>query len=153
MQQLKEQRDSLEKSIKDRRSEYEQKVKAHTEGLRKSAREALASQFPGLTDQVIGEMESHAKTMGYTEADVELFRADPRASAVLLKAMKYDQLQASKSDAVKRATSAPPAVKPGSSNPMPQAVREKLTYQKAMKAATNSQAKAKLIEQRLANMF
>ena len=70
--------------------------------------------------------------------------------AVVYKAAQYDKLQAEKVAAVQKAA---PTVKPGPSNPMPQAVRDKLAFHKAMKGAKTSREKALLIEKKLAGGF
>lgn len=147
------QREMLLKHIEGKRSEFEKGVQEKINEIRQSAREALSKQIPGLNDEVMNSIRAHAKTLGFTEQDVDGITADPRSSSVLYKAMRYDQLQANKDAAVKKATSASPTIKPGSSNPMPQAVKDKLAYRKAIAAAPNSQAKARLIEQRLAKQF
>ena len=151
LQQVKEQRESLEKSITSKRAEYERKVQEHVKGLRVQARELLAKQIGDLNDETLAALSNHAKSLGYTDTDWDLIQADPRAATLLYKAMKYDQLQANKAQAVTKATT--PVVKPGSSNPMPQAVKDKLAFNKAMKSAKTSQEKARLIEQRLMGSF
>jgi small-conductance mechanosensitive channel len=151
LQQLKEQRDTLHKSIEGKRAEYTAKQRAHLESLKSEARNLLSKQITGYNDEVAAQLSAHAKSLGYTEADAEMIQLDPRASSLLYKAMKYDQLQATKAEVVQKATT--PVVKPGSSNPMPQAVRDKLAFKKAMKSATSSKDKARLIEQRLTNSF
>lgn len=150
MQQLKEQREMLEQSLKAKRDDFTRRAESQMDALRAEAKALLAKQVPNLTDETISQMEAHAKSYGYTDHDIAQFRTDPRASAVLVKAMKYDQLQASKSEAVKKAT---PVVKPGSSNPMPQAVKDKLSLRKALQKTPDSQAKARLIQQALESRF
>lgn len=150
MQQLKEQKEALEHSLKAKRDDYSRRAEAQVESLRAEAKALLSKQVPNLTDETIAQMEAHAKSFGYTDHDIAMFRTDPRASAVLIKAMRYDQLQANKSAAVQKAT---PVIKPGSSNPMPQAVKDKLALRKALQKSGDSQAKARLIQQALESRF
>jgi hypothetical protein len=151
MQSVERQLASVKSALDEKRGKFDKGAKADIEALRKQAKELLAKQIPGYGDQTVAEIATHAKTLGYTEQDVEMMQIDPRAMTVLNKARLYDQLQANKAQAVQKATS--PAIKPGSSNPMSQQTKDKLSYHKAMKQATNSQQKAKLIQQRLENMF
>ena len=147
------QREMLLKHIEGKRTEFERGVQDKINEIRQSARDALSKQIPGFNDEIMASLRNHAKTLGFTEQDVDGITSDPRSSSVLYKAMRFDQLQANKDAAIKKATSASPAIKPGSSNPMPQQVKDKLSFRKAMNAAPNSQAKARLIEQRLAKSF
>lgn len=139
---------SLKESVETKRSEFTAKQQASLDGLKKEAKEVLSKQFPGLTDETLAQVDTFAKSLGYSDQDLGLFRVDPRATAVLIKAMKFDQLQSKATPVAKT-----PVIKPGSSNPMPQQVRDKLNFRKAMAKAPDSQSKAKLIEQRLGNMF
>lgn len=147
------QREMLVRHVEGKRAEFEKGVQEKINEIRQSAREALSKQIPGLNDELMASLRTHAKSFGFTEQDADGVLSDPRSSLVLYKAMRYDQLQANKDAAVKKATAASPTIKPGASNAMPQQVRDKLSFNKAMKAAPNSQAKARLIEQRLANSF
>lgn len=148
MQQAERLLSSLKGSVDKKRGEFTAKQQAALDKLKDEAKEVLSKQFPGLTDETLGQVDTFAKSLGYTDQDLGLFRVDPRATAVLIKAMKFDQLQSKATPVAKT-----PVIKPGSSNPMPQQVRDKLNFRKAMAKATDSQSKAKLIEQRLGNMF
>ena len=148
---LERQKAALAQDIDAKRQEFTQKQRQTLESLKSQARELLSKQYGGLDDAAFESLRAHAKTFGYTDQDVEMISLDPRAQSMLYKAWKYDQLQANKSAAVQKATS--PAIKPGSSNPMPQAVRDKLALRKAIKAETDSGRRAKLIERDLANRF
>lgn len=148
MQQAERLLSSLKGSVDQKRNEFTAKQRESLDKLKQEAKEVLAKQFPGLTDETLGQVDTFAKSLGYTDQDLGLFRVDPRATAVLIKAMKFDQLQSKATPVAKT-----PVIKPGSSNPMPQQVRDKLNFRKAMAKATDSQAKARLIEQRLGNMF
>lgn len=150
MQQLKEQRDSLQQGIEKKRTEHGDKVKKHLETLKSEARNLLAKQISGFNDETAKQLADHAKSLGYTDADVDMIQLDPRAASLLYKAMRYDQLQASKVEAVQKATT--PVVKVGSSNPMPQQVKDKLAYNKALKTAKTSAERAAIVQKRIENM-
>lgn len=148
---LEKQRAALAQGIEAKRGEFAQKQRQTIETLKVQSRELLSKQYGGLDDKVFASLTEHAKTLGYSDQDVEMISLDPRAQSMLYKAWKYDQLQANKSAAVLKATT--PTVKVGSSNPMPQQVREKLALRKAIKAEPNSAKRARLIEQDIANRF
>lgn len=139
----------LKDSINGKRSKFDQTMQEHLTNIRQSAKEALSKSIPGFSDDVMSQITSYSKNLGFAEQDIDAITTDPRSSSVLYKAMQYDKLQSNKADAVKKATSASPAIKPGSSNPMPQSVKDKLGFQKAMKSAKTSQEKAMLIQKRL----
>ena len=147
------QREAIQKQIDEKRSKFDQTMQETINNIKQHAREALSKQIPGLNDEVFESLRKYATSHGFAEQDADGIMSDPRSSSVLYKAMRYDELQSKKTDAVKKATAATPVIKPGSSNPMPQQVKDKLAFNKAMKSAPNSQAKAKLIEERLSKMF
>lgn len=153
MARIPRQREAVQRSIDDKKAKFEQTVQEQLASIRQSAKEALSKSIPGFNDEVLSSMGSYGKSLGFTEQDVEGITSDPRSSSVLYKAMQYDKLQANKADAVKKATAAGPTLKPGSSNPMPQTVKDKLAFNKAMKSAPNSQAKARLVEKWLEKSF
>jgi hypothetical protein len=147
------QREAIQKQIDEKRSKFDQTMQETINNIKQHAREALSKQIPGLNDEMLGSLRKYAIGRGFTEQDADGIMSDPRSSSVLYDAMRYRELQANKEGAVKKATAATPVIKPGSSNPMPQQVKDKLAYNKAMKAATTSQAKARLIEERLSKLF
>ena len=153
LNQVERQRNALQKSIDEKRGQYGQRAQEAIQNLKAMAHDVLAKQISGFTTETVKELREHAKTLGYTEADFDMIELDPRASTMLYKAMAFDRLQASKDAAVQKASSAPPGVRPGASNAMPQQVRDRLGFQKAMKTAKSSQDKAKLIEQEMMRRF
>jgi hypothetical protein len=147
------QREAIQRSIEGKRAEFDKSIQEHLVTIRQSTKEALSKSIPGFSDELLTTITSYSKTLGFTEQDIDAITTDPRSSSVLYKAMQYDKLQSSKADAVKKATSASPTIKPGSSNPMTQTVKDKLSFHKSMKAATTAQEKANLIQKRLEASF
>ena len=147
------QREAIQRSIESKRAKFDQTMQEHLVSIRQSAKEALSKSIPGFSDEVLSTITSYSKTLGFTEQDIDAITTDPRSSSVLYKAMQYDKLQSSKADAVKKATSASPTIKPGSSNPMTQSVKDKLSFHKSMKSATTDREKALLIQKRLEASF
>jgi hypothetical protein len=145
---LDKQRDSIAGTIQVKRKEFEGAQKQALEKLRAQAMESVRKSIPGWSPELAQEITKHAMSDGYTQAELSNI-VDPRHVKTLWKAKQFDALQA-------KAKSTPPPpkiVKPGASNPMPQAVKDKLGFQKQMKVATSSSQKARLIEERLARSF
>ena len=75
------------------------------------------------------EILSFAKELGYSNEELgQLY--DHRAVLTLYKAMKYEQLQKSKPDALKKVQSAPKTMKAGTSNPAPKSTQDKKVMQR-----------------------
>lgn len=149
--QAKELKASIESAIEAKRAEFRRKQDETVAEIRRNAREVLNKQIRGITDEAIADLTRYAQSFGYTAQDAEMMTLDPRALALAYKAKAYDDLKA-KADAglVKTTT---PAVKPGATNPMPQQVRDKLNYRKAIAKATNSKQREAVIARRLGDMF
>lgn len=145
-QRIPRQIETLKEQVNGKRAEFDKKLKEKLDEVRRSAREVLAKQIQGFNDDLMQKIVDNAKRLGFSEQDVDGIVADPRSTTLLYESMRWRELQ-SKKEPVK--TSAP-VVKPGSANPMPQEVKNKLAFHKAMKSAKTSQEKAKLIERRLA---
>ena len=150
VQRAKDMRDSLKASIDQKRSEFSRDFSTAMEAHKGKVLELLAKQLPGFTRESVESIREYAQSQGFTKAAFDNIALDAKSMAVLHKAAQFDKLQAEKVAAVKQAT---PTVKPGASNPMPQQVRDKLAFNKAMKSAKTSQEKARLIEKKLAGGF
>jgi hypothetical protein len=84
-------------------------------------------------------VREHALSEGYTAPELDAL-ADPRLVKTLWKAQQFDKLQKSTLDG--RVKSAP-TVKPGSSNPMPQNVKDQFALKKTLSnKSLNSSQKA-----------
>lgn len=148
IQQATEQRDQLSKQIESRQKEFRSKFESAIAEAKAKSHEFLAKNINGYTPESFKAVREYGKTQGFPEPVLDSIEADPKAASVLYKAMRFDQLQEGKTSAVQKLNA--PVVKPGSSRPMPQEVKEKLNFRKQMNGAKTSQEKAKLIEQRLA---
>lgn len=149
----KDQREQLVNQVNSKFQEFDAKQRQALDGVRAKTREANAKAIPNFTDAVAKELREHAKTYGYSEAELAAMDFDPRHAPLLYKAMQYDKLQASKAKAVQTANKAPPMVKPGTTRPMPQAVKNDLALRKAQSNAKTSSERAKIIQQRLEGRF
>ena len=151
IQNLKEQRDAVDSSIKAKRDEYSTRAKQSVQALKAQARELLGKQ--GITEETLSELVKYGQTQGYSEQDIEMIQLDPRATSMLHKARLYDQLQANKAEAVQKAKTAPPAIKPGATKPMPDAVKQKLALRKAFKSAPDKASRDALMQKRVEALF
>lgn len=151
IQQANDHREALNKTIDGKRTEFQTKLNSAIDDAKEQARDLLAKQLPGFTPDSVKAARNYAKSQGFTDLVIDSIETDGKSALVLHKAMLFDKLQSEKTTAAKKLDA--PVIKPGSSNPMPQAVKDKFAFNKAMKAAPNSQAKARLIEERLAKQF
>lgn len=142
LQAVERQRDSLKSSLEGKKGEFHKSLTAEIEKAKSLAKDVLQKQ--GVTPDSLPSLREYAKSVGYTDAAMDAIEMDARSMHIIHKAMRFDQLQASKDSAVQKATS--PVVKPGSSNPMPAEVKQKLAFHKQMKTAKSSQEKSRLIE-------
>ena len=151
IQQAERHRDGVKASLESKRSAFQSELNAQIEKTKADVRDLLSKQIPGFTADSLKSIREYGKAGGVTDVAMDGIELDARSAMVLHKAAQFDALQANKSAAVQRLDS--PVVKPGSSTPMPQQVRDKLSFNKSMKSAKTSQEKARLIENRLAGMF
>lgn len=151
--QWKEERDELDRSLSTKFSQYTQKREETIKEIRGKAAEVISKKIPSWNETIAKEVREHAKSDGYTDVELQSMDLDPRHAATLYKAAQYDKLVASKAKAVQTATKAPPMVKPGTTRPMPQAVKNELALKKAQATATSSSERAKIIQQRLEGRF
>ena len=75
------------------------------------------------------EIMSYAKSLGFSDQELSAIY-DHRAVLALYKAMKYENLQKSKPDALKKVQAAPKTMKAGSSNPPTKSSQDKKVMQK-----------------------
>lgn len=149
---LKEQKAEIEGSINSKRSQWaDSRDRTIQEHMEKSS-EWLRKAIPGWNQDMANQVAQDAIKIGFTEQEVNTI-TDPRAVRTLYESMKYRQLVAESSDAKRKASKAPPVVKPGSVKAMPQAVRDKLNFrkqkEKLAKSGATDQEKARLIQKRL----
>jgi hypothetical protein len=146
--QVRDRRDELLKSVSAKRDQFQSKMQETLSQLRAKAREIAAKSIPNFSEETEKGIKQYAISEGLSEAETDNVLLDPRSAKILWKASQYDKVKAGTAKAVTQATK---AVRPGvASERMPQDVRAKLEYAKAVKHAENSGDKARLIEERLA---
>jgi len=148
LDQLKEQRGAIQAQIQGKAQQFQQKKAEALAKAAASGRALVSQKVPGFDDKAAQELIGYAKAEGFTDAEINAMY-DPRVVVLMHKAAQWDKLQASKPDATKRANSAPPVLKPGTSNRGDAKQLVAANYRKAMNQARSEQEKAKLIEARL----
>lgn len=152
---VREQRSALMESLNEKRTKFQEQFKAKLAELRSKSRELASKAIAGFTEKTEAEMRSFALSEGLTESEIDNVLLDPRSYKVIWKAMQFDRVQAGAGKAADAVTKTDRVLKPGvAGERMSAATAAKLNFNKAMKAAgTNSSAKARVIEQRLAGVF
>lgn len=151
--QWKENREALARTLQAKQQEFGQNYEKAVNEAKAKSLDAISKSIPNWSEASLKEIREHAKTDGYTEAELAAIDLDPRHIKTLHKAMQYDKLMASKAKAVQTAAKAPPMVKPGTQRPMPQAVKNDLALRKAQTNAKDSAERARIIAQRLEGRF
>lgn len=148
IQRAQDERSKLSNQIESKHGEFKDRFQSQLNEAKAKAHDALSKSISGYTPESFKKAREYGLKKGFSEQVLDSIEAQPAAAEMVYKSMLYDQLQANKTSSVKRLDA--PVVKPGSSKPMPQEVKNKLAFRKAMNAATTSQQKAKLIEQHMA---
>lgn len=146
----KAEKDRLDKVLGDKRKEWDQKQHEAFSKLVNDSLETIKKRIPGWGPELAKAVTAHALQEGFTETELRKANTDPRLAVALWKAQQYDALKA------KAVATPPPArtIKTTPSNPMPQAVKDKLAYRKAMqKAPVGSPERKRAIESRAASIF
>jgi hypothetical protein len=147
---LKEEREGLSRNVNSKWNTWQQEQIALANEAQSKAQEAVAKSIKGWGPEAKAAMREYALNEGYTAAEIDTL-ADPRMVKTIWKAQQYDKLQAQK---VQGKVQIAPTVKPGSSNPMPQQVKDKLALKKQLNnPGLSSAQKAKAIERELMNRF
>ena len=149
MDQYKEAREGLKSEIDKKRQEFDANVRDEYQKFLVQAKETISKRIPNFSDATLKEIRDHAASDGYTSAEMDSI-SDPRHVLTLWKAQQYDKLRTSAAPSVSQAKTA----KPGTSNPMPQAVKDKLAFRKAIsKAQPGSSEYKAMINDRVAKLF
>lgn len=142
-------RASLAQDLQAKHQQWNAKLQEEIRSLNEKAESTVKQRVPNWTEETWKSIREHAKQDGYT--DVELNNvADPRYRITLWKAQQFDQLKAKATKTVVDAKS----VRTTSANPMPQAVKDKLAFHKAVnKTAPGSFERNRVVEQRAGSLF
>lgn len=146
---LDKQREYISTDIRGKRATFDQEQQKLMGDMRQKCADAVKKSIPMWNDDLAKEITKHAVSEGYTTQELSSI-SDPRHIKTLWKAREFDRLQALAKAAPTKIT---PVVKPGSQNPMPQEVKDKFAFNKAMASAKSPSDKARLIEERFAKRF
>lgn len=150
VEELKDERTKLSNAINSKWSGHQQQQQQLAQEAIAKAQEHVAKAIKGWGPDTQKAIRDYALNEGYTAPELDGL-SDPRMVKTLWKAQQFDKLQAQKVDG--KVTVAP-TVKPGSSNPMPQHVKDQFALKKQLNNPKASSAqKAKAIEQALMNRF
>lgn len=146
--QWKEQREAIARQVQQKHAQYVQDHEKTFGEFKSKAAEAVAKRIPGWNDAMWNSIREHARSDGYTEAELSSI-TDPRHQITLWKAQQYDQARAKAAPAVAQVKS----VKTTPSNPMPQHVKDKLNFKKALDRTTDPYQRKNLIEAQAGRIF
>lgn len=148
--QLKEQRQQLSNGINGKWQGFQHEQNTLLQQARAKAEEHVSKSVKGWGPEVQRALTDYGVSQGYTSEELSQLSFDARYVNTLWKAHQFDKLQ---SQQVQGKVKSVPTVKPGSSNPMPQQVKDKLALQKTLRSAKTSGEKAKAIERALMDRF
>lgn len=151
---LKEQRESIKNAIDGKRHQFNEGLNQKRAEMRAKSRELAAKSIRDFSEETEKDVIAWAKSEGLSDAEVDSVLMDPRSYKIMWKARQFDKVQAGTVKATETATKAARVLKPGGAGErMPQQVRDKLDFGKAMKGAKTSGDKARVIEARLGGIF
>ncbi len=152
IQQANEQRDALNQSVEAKRTEFQTKFQSSISEAKAKTHELLSKAINGYTADSFKAARDYGKNKGFADSVLDSIETDPRAAAVLFKAMRFDELQANKVASVKKLDA--PVIKPGNpSRPMPQEVKNKLNYKNALKSAKTRDERNAIQQKYIEGMF
>lgn len=155
LEALEKERDELRKGVEEKRKVFDSQLSERIAAIRKETTDAVAKAIPNWSEQSQKEIHQYIESVGYSAEVIQ--NMSPLDYQMAWKAKQYDALVQSKGNALKKAQTAPPVVKPGAVRPMPKDVKDMLNFRKAMDRASKTGAtsydKARLIQQRLASKF
>ena len=149
---LKEQKADIEKRIEAKRGEYGQGLQQLMEQAKQKGNEYLSRVIPKWGEETGKELASYGVQEGYSDVEIGSL-TDARMVKTLWKAMQWDRLQSQKASTTKRANQAPPVAKPGASQANQAKSQSDANYRKQLRSAKTSSAKARLIQERIADKW
>lgn len=149
LDQLKDAKAEVEKALKGKQDEFQQKVGKHMQEARESGLKYIQQKIKGFNDEKGKELLSYGVSEGYTQEELSQLM-DPRLVVTLWKAAQWDQLQAGKPAITNRASQAAPVIKPGAAQ---KPVSHKQILQKQIRESKDPKAKARAAEDYFANIL
>jgi hypothetical protein len=147
---LKEKRAELTQNINTKWQGFQRDQQQIAQQARQKAEEHIAKAIKGWGPDTHKSIREYAMAEGFTSPELDAI-ADPRVVKVLWAASQFNKLQA---QTIQGKVTSMPTVKPGSSNPMPQHVKDQFALKKTLSnKSLNSSQKAKAIEAELMKRF
>jgi hypothetical protein len=135
--------------VEQKRVQFDAKYQEQVRELQSNAQKLLKDRIPQWSETTAKETRDWAISNGFTDEEINSIH-DPRHAEVLWKAAQYDKARKSAQPSVAQAK----AAKVGSTNPMPQDVRNKLNFRKAVaKTENDPRARKQVVEDRIASIF
>lgn len=151
---VKERKAALEAAIGSKRSQFKTQFDAKLDELSKNARDIASKAIPNFSEQTEKEIREFAISEGFTEAEAKAVMRDARSIKALYKALQYEKVQKGTDKARESASKVDRVLKPGAAGErIPAGAAAKSHFDKAMREAPTSAAKANLIAQRLEDKF
>ena len=116
IQTLKDELQGDQGQLAQKAQQLQSAVKAHSEKQWSMAAEAFRQRMPSVTPAEDVAMLRQVESVGITSDEMRSRFADPRILQLVYKAAKFDALQSGKTEALSKATKAPPVLKPGATN-------------------------------------
>lgn len=150
LDQWKDERGALEKQVQIKYQQWAQKHEEAVKGMKAKAAEVVAKRIPNWNGDTEKALREHAKKDGYTDVELDSATNDPRHTLTLWKAQQFDLL---KSKATKTVVDAK-SVKTSPSNPMPQHVKDKLSFRKEVsRHAPGTQGHKEALAKQIGKIF
>jgi hypothetical protein len=147
---LKEKRAELTQNINTKWQGFQREQQQIAQQARQKAEEHISKAIKGWGPETHKSIREYAMAEGFTSPELDAI-ADPRVVKVLWAASQFNKLQA---QTIQGKVTSMPTVKPGSSNPMPQHVKDQFALKKTLSnKSLNSSQKAKAIEAELMKRF
>ena len=141
-------------SIQEKRNKFTSDLQSKIKDLRAKAREIASKSINGFSEDTEKTIREYAKSEGLNDTEIDNVLLDPRSFKVIWKAAQYDKIKAGTSQAADKAAKADRVLKPGvAGNRMPKETMNKLNFGKALAKAETSSQKARVIEDRLSQVF
>lgn len=121
----------------------------HVETQWQLAEQGALQRIGHLTPADNQAMADQVRALGFDAKEFKAKAADPRLLHAIYKAAKWDALQASKGQAVQKATAAPPVVKPGANQTLSQSANREKTLRANLRAKGSLKDAAALIAARM----
>jgi len=147
---VRDRRAQLQETVNSKRSKFMEEVQTRIKEMRGKSRELASKSINGFSEEAEKAMRAYAADAGLSETEIDNVLLDPRSYKIIWEASQFRKVQASTAKVDK----AEKLLKPGAaSERMPDDVKDKLNFRKAMKSAKTSTEKAAHIENRLAGLF